>query len=375
MSINRIDKRNSSIGAESRGRFIDFVTTPSFRRATATIMILAALAAPIMATDYALTFLLQVFMMLALAQSWNLISGMTGYVSFGHTAFFGVGAYTGALILTAGLPLMASLAPTALFWFLIILSGFSILCGAVISFLVALPLGALTLRLRGPYFAIAMLGVNEIGRMVATLWVTLTEGGDGIPLDPAVLPDLSAAYYAMFFLGAAATGLVAWIHRSRFGLELKTIREDEGAAEMVGVNTTRNKVLAFLLSATIPGAVGVVYVMHTSFIDPSSAFTPILNLQMIVIVLLGGSGTVWGPILGTIIIMGFREFLWAEFPAAHLALLGILVIIVVFYLPRGILGLLGRRRSVGMCEQSALDRPYADERAEAVNGMPGMGRR
>jgi branched-chain amino acid transport system permease protein len=191
-----------------------------------------------------------------------------------------------------------------------------------------------------------MLGVNEIGRLVATLWVDLTEGGDGIPLAPAVLPDLSVTYYAMLILGAGATGLVAWIYHSRFGLELRTIREDEGAAEMIGVNTIRDKVFAFLISATIPGAVGVVYVMHTSFIDPHSAFTPILNLQMIVIVLLGGSGTVWGPVLGVGIIMGLREFLWAEFPAAHLALLGILVIIVVFYMPRGILGLVNCRGAV-----------------------------
>ena len=120
---------------------------------------------------------------------------------------------------------------------------------------------------------------------------------------------------------------------------------------MIGVNTIRNKIFAFLLSAIIPGAVGVVYVMHTSFIDPHSAFTPILNLQMIVIVLLGGSGTVWGPVIGAAIIMGFREFLWAEFPAAHLALLGLLVIIVVFYMPRGILGLISQWRMAGACQQ------------------------
>ena len=302
--------------------------------------------APLVTNDYTLTFLLQLFMMLALAQSWNIISGMTGYVSFGHTAFFGIGAYTGALILMAGLPMIGCFTPENLPWFIAALSGFAILCGAAMGFLVAFPLGILALRLRGPYFAIAMLGVNEIGRMVATLWVDVTEGGDGIPLPPSVLPDLSMTYYAMFFLGAAATGTMAWLHHSRFGLELKTIREDEGAAEMVGVNTVRDKVLAFLLSATIPGAAGVLYVMHTSFIDPSSAFTPILNLQMIVIVLLGGSGTVWGPVLGAVIIMGFREVMWAEFPAAHLALLGILVILIVFYMPRGILGLVNRRGAI-----------------------------
>nr|VFK15128.1 MAG: branched-chain amino acid transport system permease protein [Candidatus Kentron sp. LFY] len=325
---------------------LSFYQAPWFRISAIVAIILAALVAPLVVTHYILTFLLQLFMMVALAQSWNLISGMTGYVSFGHTAFFGIGAYTGALILTAGLPITTCFPAATLPWFLAIVYGFTILCGMAISLLIALPLGLLTLRLQGPYFAIAMLGVNELGRMVATLWVDLTAGGDGIPVDPAVLPELPVAYYTMFLLGVIATALVAWIHHSRLGLELRTIREDEGAAEMIGINTVRNKIVAFVLSAAIPGAVGTVYVMYTSFIDPYSAFTPILNLQMIVIVLLGGAGTVWGPVLGAAIIMGSREFMWAEFPAAHLALLGILMIIVVFYMPKGILGLVSRRRTV-----------------------------
>nr|VFJ69023.1 MAG: amino acid/amide ABC transporter membrane protein 2, HAAT family [Candidatus Kentron sp. FW] len=323
-----------------------FHQVPWFRILVPLVIILAALVAPAIVTPYTLTFLLQLFMMVALAQSWNLISGITGYVSFGHTAFFGIGAYTSALILSASLSLTTCFSPTAMPWFLLVLYSVAILCGMAISFLIAIPLGLLTLRLQGPYFAIAMLGINELGRMVATLWVDLTEGGDGIPLNPAVLPDLPVAYYIMFFLGTIATGLVAWIHRSRFGLELKTIREDEGAAEMIGINTVRNKILAFILSATIPGAVGAVYVMYTSFIDPHSAFTPVLNLQMIVIVLLGGTGTVWGPVLGAVIIMGSRELMWAEFPSVHMALLGILVIIVVFYMPKGILGLANQRKAV-----------------------------
>nr|VFK63001.1 MAG: branched-chain amino acid transport system permease protein [Candidatus Kentron sp. TC] len=317
-----------------------------FRISAIIAIILAAMVAPLVVSPYTLTFLLQLFMIIALAQSWNLISGITGYVSFGHTVFFGIGAYTGALMLTASLSLIAHFPAIATPWFLAILYGFTIFCGMAISFLFSLPLGLLTLRLQGPYFAIAMLGVNEVGRMVATLWVDLTAGGDGIPVSPAVLPDLPVAYYIMFFLGAFATGLVAWIYHHRLGLELRTIREDEGAAEMVGINTIRNKIVAFILSAAIPGAVGVVYVMYTSFIDPHSAFTPILNLQMIVIVLLGGAGTIWGPVLGAVIIMGSREFMWAEFPALHLALLGILVIIVVFYMPKGILGLVSRRKTV-----------------------------
>ena len=304
---------------ESRQRLISFWA--------GTVLVGLAMLAPLGVNDYYQSFLLQVFLVIALAQAWNLISGMTGYISFGHAAFFGVGAYAGALFITGGYP-----------WWL------AILCGAGIAALVAVPLGFLTLRLRGPYFAIAMLGLNEVGRIVATLWVDLTHGGSGFTLDPALLPSLDVKYFAMLAIALGATQLIAWIHRNRFGLELRAIREDEEAAEMVGVNTTRNKVTAFVLSALIPGAVGAVYVMYTSYINPASAFDPARNIEMIVVVLFGGSGTVWGPIIGAGTVMVLREMLWAQFPAAHLAALGVLLLIVVLYLPGGLVSIVRERQ-------------------------------
>lgn len=289
----------------------------------------AALAAPLFASDYHLSFLLQLYMMIALAQSWNLISGMTGYVSFGHTAFFGAGAYTGALLLEQGVP-----------WWL------AVPAGAGLALLVAAPLGLLTLRLRGPYFAIAMLGLNELGRLVAALWSDVTHGGEGISLAPVLLPSLGTNYFVMLALAVMASLLIAVVYRSRFGLELRAIREDEEAAEMVGVNTTRNKVAAFVLSAVLPGAAGAVYAFYTSYINPVSVFAPALNVQIIVMVLLGGSGTLWGPVLGAGIVMLLRELVWAQFPAAHLALVGLMLILVVLYLPRGVLSLGRNRRRV-----------------------------
>jgi branched-chain amino acid transport system permease protein len=291
------------------------------------VLVTLVLLAPLMINDYYQSFLLQVFMVIALAQAWNLISGMTGYVSFGHAAFFGVGAYAGALILTWGFP-----------WWLAVIKG------AGIAALLAVPLGFLTLRLRGPYFAIAMLGLNEVGRIVATLWVNVTHGGSGLTLSPELLPSLDVKYFTMFGLALGATLLVAWVHRSRFGLELRAIREDEEAAEMVGVNTTRNKVIAFVLSAVIPGAVGAVYVMYTSYLNPASAFDNARNIEMIVVVLFGGSGTVWGPILGAGTVMVLREILWAQFPSAHLAALGVLLLVVVLYLPGGLISILRARQ-------------------------------
>jgi branched-chain amino acid transport system permease protein len=292
-----------------------------------TALVALSAAAPLVLNEYYASFLLQVFIAIALAQAWNLISGMTGYVSFGHAAFFGVGAYAGALFLSWGFP-----------WWLAVFHG------AIVAAAVSLPLGMLTLRLRGPYFAIAMLGLNEIGRIIATLWISLTNGGSGITLSPALLPALGMQYFTALALALGATLLVAWIHRRRFGLELRAIREDEEAAEMVGVNTTLNKVIAFVLSALIPGAVGAVYVMYTSFINPGSAFAHARNVEMIVMVLFGGSGTVWGPIIGAGIIMILREALWAQFPEVHLAALGALLLVVVLYLPGGLVSLAHRER-------------------------------
>jgi branched-chain amino acid transport system permease protein len=173
--------------------------------------------------------------------------------------------------------------------------------------------------------------------------VDVTRGGTGLTLSPELLPSLDVKYFTMFGLALGATLLVAWVHRSRFGLELRAIREDEEAAEMVGVNTTLNKVIAFVLSAVIPGAVGAVYVMYTSYINPASAFEHARNIEMIVVVLFGGSGTVWGPILGAGTVMVLRELLWAQFPSAHLAALGVLLLVVVLYLPGGLISILRAR--------------------------------
>jgi branched-chain amino acid transport system permease protein len=302
-------------------------------------LVLLALLAPRVLTLYHVTFLLQVCMMIGLAQAWNLISGLTGYVSFGHAVFFGIGAYSGALLLLHGVP-----------WWLCTASA------AWIAMFLALPVGLLTLRLQGPYFAIAMLGLNEVGRITATLWVSRTQGGDGITLTPALLPQLLSMYYTTCFLAVMATVVIAVVLRSRCGLDLRAIREDEGAAEMLGVNTRRNKIVAFVASAVIPGAIGAIYAMYTSYIDPLSTFPAALNIEMIVIVLLGGRGTVGGPVLGAILIMSIREFTWAQFPGLHLALLGVLLIVVVLYLPDGLLMLTHQRKRIrpGQCPQKVV---------------------
>lgn len=280
---------------------------------------------PLVASGYGIRFMLQLFMWVALAQSWNLISGLTGYVSFGHVAFFGTGAYaTGILVTTHG-------------WHWIPGS----LAGGAAAVLLALVIGYPCLRLKGPYFAIAMLGLNEVMRVVVSYFEGLTGGGLGLSL-----PTLYASveiYYAMGATAAAATAAAYLIITSRFGLRLMTIREDEVAAEAVGIDTAGYKLYAFLLSGFIAGVVGGLFARDTGYIEPISVFPLTITITMIVMALFGGKGTVWGPVLGAGLLFVLQELVWARFLYFYQLLFGGIIIVVVLAMPRGILGLLQQR--------------------------------
>jgi branched-chain amino acid transport system permease protein len=291
---------------------------------------LAALAAaavllavyPSVASGYGVRAGLQLFMWIALAGSWNIISGLTGYVSFGHVAFFGAGAYAaGILVVKSGWPwLPASLA------------------GGVAACLLALVIGYPCLRLKGPYFAIAMLGLNEVVRALVSYFEGLTGGGNGLSL-----PTLDAAipvYYVMGLTAAAVVALTYFVITSRFGLRLMTIREDEVAAEAMGIDTARHKLYAFLLSAVGPGIAGGLAARDQGYIEPVSVFPLATTITMIVMVLFGGKGTVWGPVLGAVVLFVFQELVWARFIYLHQLLFGAIIIAVVLLMPRGVLGLL-----------------------------------
>jgi branched-chain amino acid transport system permease protein len=283
----------------------------------------AALAVyPLFGTGYGVRSMLQLFMWVALASSWNLISGLTGYVSFGHVAFFGAGAYTaGILVTTGGWP-----------WPVAALAGG--VGGAVLALLIGVP----CLRLKGPYFAIAMLGLNEVLRALVSYFEGLTGGGNGLSL-----PTLHATgpiYYAMGLAAAVVVGATYLIITSRFGLRLMTIREDEVAAEAMGIDTFRHKLYAFLLSAIGPGIVGGLAARDQGYIEPISVFPLATTITMIVMVLFGGKGTVWGPVLGAVVLFVFQEAVWAHFIYLHQLLFGAIIVAVVLLMPRGVLGLL-----------------------------------
>lgn len=302
-------------------RSSDQSTAARGQRVYATVLGVVAVATamlPAFGSNYTKSFVMQALMSCALAASWNLISGFTGYVSFGHSAFFGIGAYAaGIAIVRGGLP-----APIAI-----------VVAGAAAA-LAGLTFGYPALRLRGPYFAVGMLGVAEAIRVAVTVAEPITGGGKGLVLPPEDV--LNAAYYAMLGV-VAATVLVTYRVATRpIGLRLLAIREDEVAAELNGIQTTRLKLAAFAVSALFAGLAGGIYAWQISYIDPSTVFAGSLTVRAIAMTILGGQGTVFGPIVGSILLSGISEALWTRFPFIHTALSGVLIVAIVLFLPGGI---------------------------------------
>jgi branched-chain amino acid transport system permease protein len=286
------------------------------------VLVLLA-AAPLLRSGYVLQFATDILSFVALTYSWNLISGLTGYLSFGQVTFFGIGAYATALIVQhSPIP-----------WYL------AIPLAVVLSGCVAFLLGAVMLRLRGIMFAIGMLGLARILAVVIANW-SFAGGAVGLTL-PAELTPI-AVYVGTWVVALFAFGLNAWFLHSQFGLRAMSVRDDEGAAAALGVDTKRIKILTFVLSALAPAAIGGLVAWNRSFIDPASAFDPTMDLQLLVFTLFGGIGTLFGPLLGTLVLMLVGEQLWAYVPDLQLALYGGLVIVVVLAFPGGLVGLANR---------------------------------
>jgi branched-chain amino acid transport system permease protein len=281
---------------------------------------LALAVVPGTVSVYLRSFLMFTMMYVVLALSWNIISGFTGYTSFGHVAFYGIGAYACAILVT----------DYGWHWIP------TLLAGAVVAGLVALAIGYPVLRLKGPYFAIAMLGAAEGTRVIATVWDSLTHGGLGISF-PNV-ENSFPTYYAMLILMVLTIAVAYVVGHSRFGVRLNAIREDEGAAEALGVNTTLYKLAAFGLSAIFPAAAGGIQAYKVLYIDPPSVFFVQITIAMALMSMLGGKGTVVGPIVGAVLLYTIQELTWVNFPTAHLIAYGLFIIIVARFMPRGLMG-------------------------------------
>jgi branched-chain amino acid transport system permease protein len=273
-----------------------------------------------------------VLMWTLLGAAWNVLGGFAGQVSFGHASLFGVGAYT-----TIMLYLKAGIAP----WWGIPLGG-------VAAALVSLPLGLICFRLRGPYFSLATLAVAEIVRLVALNWESVTNGPTGLLI--TVLPPVSILgkavnweakepfYATIAVLAFAALLAVNALKRSRLGAFLVAIRENEDAAQAVGIDTVRAKVLTLLLSAFLAGAGGGFYAFYFRYVDPDAVLAIALSMEMVFIAIVGGLGTVGGPLIGAVFLTSIAETVRAHFQVGHLVFYGLFMMLVIRFMPEGIWG-------------------------------------
>ncbi|HEY6934473.1 MAG TPA: branched-chain amino acid ABC transporter permease [Marmoricola sp.] len=278
-----------------------------------------------------------IFMFIALAQGWNLIGGFTGYASFGQVAFFGIGGYTTAVAMVHW---------QASFWLSLAVSG---VVAAIFGGVIGLPL----LRLKGHYFAIATLGVAEGMREVVTNLPRLTGGGAGITI-PTVGTKATTTYlgndgFYWLFLGLAALALAisTLVSRNKFGFALRAINQDEDAAGALGINTTRAKVLAFALSGFVCGLVGAAYAFQQAVIYPARLFDVDITVLMVVMVVIGGAGTVVGPLVGAVALQFLSEYLRQNFTDAHIFILGLIIIVGVVLLPQGFVNYVVEARRTG----------------------------
>jgi branched-chain amino acid transport system permease protein len=266
-----------------------------------------------------------------LAMSWNFIGGMAGYPSFAVSAFFGLGAYTGAVAQKLGTPM-----------------GLAWAAAGLAALLFALLLGMALLRLRGHYFAIASLVVAEVLREIVNSATDLTGGGMGLnlPLPGMTSVDAQARFFYYAMLGLALLTFAAMLATvySKLGFGLRCIQQNESAADMLGVATTRYKVAAFMLSGVFVGMAGALYASWVHYIEPPDVFDVLYSVKAIVMVLLGGAGSVFGPLIGAALFLSLEELVWRQFLQVHTGVLGLLIVLLVIFLPKGVLSL---RKSFG----------------------------
>jgi len=273
----------------------------------------------------------------ALATSWNLMAGFTGYVSLGHAAFFGIGAYfTGLVARNGGIdPFLAA-----------------ILAGPFVAILAA-GIGYVALRARGASFVIVTIAIVYIAGLVAQGWRDVTGGSTGLSLprfESAAATYHVPFYYAFLILAAVVLFTWWWVDRSKFGMGLKAIRDDEDKAEALGVPTTAYKVVAFSLSAFFVAIGGGIYAYWNAFIDPIFMFSILVSAYMVLMSLLGGTRHLFGPVVGAIAIIQLNELMLTRLGAtqAHLLATGVILGLVVLVMPDGIIptlrDLLNRRQ-------------------------------
>ncbi|MFO1217151.1 MAG: branched-chain amino acid ABC transporter permease [Burkholderiaceae bacterium] len=291
----------------------------------------AMAALPFVANEYLVGTGLMLLMWAALTQSWCVLSRLTGYVSLGHVVFYGLGAYL-VVVTWRMVPLPLAIAGAG-----------------VLAALFAAGVGLPVLRVRGPYFVILTFGLAELVKYS----IMAIESASGVA--SRILfgaPDLVWIYFAMFVLAAAASALLGWVSASRFGHGLRSLRENEIAAETLGVPVARYKLLAFVLSAAIPGMVGAVMALRSTYFVVGQVFDPMISITVIAMALLGGGDNARGPLLGVLFLTVLAEALWAQAPLLYMLVLGAVLIVFVLLVPDGLMGLAQRRRALALLKQA-----------------------
>ncbi len=287
---------------------------------------------PLYVQPYFVILLTTVFMYIIITVSWTIFSGPTRYISLASAAFFGVGVYTSALLGKA-FPLVIV-----------------IFAGSLLSFILALFIGLLTLRLRGMYFIIFTFSISELIRNFLLWWETTMTGTVGRWV---VMVEHVTVYYIILVILVMALLTAYLIRRSRIGLALKSIGEQEDAAVHIGINTTLMKTITFAISAFFMGATGAIMATKWKYIDPRIAFDPLLSFMPVLMAIFGGTGQLFGPVFGAAVFAYLEEILTTKFPYYYMLLFGSILIIVILFLPHGIVGLVQKWWRGGLKGQNA----------------------
>lgn len=309
---------------------------------TLIITALLALVVPMIANLHTYSIVITILIWIMFGHSWNLLGGYTGQISFGHAMFLGVGAYTSMLIVNS---LNLDMALT-------------LLLGGLLAGLLSLAIGFLIFRLKGPYFALGTLAFAEIIHIVARNMKGVTNGGEGLMLmkRPTFFGIQIVTKTEYFFVALLLAGLVtlfvAYLMRSKTGYTFVAVRENQDSAEAMGMNSTMVKSKALFISAFLAGLAGGFYGLYNKFIDPDMTMTVHMSAEMIFVTVIGGLGTIAGPVIGAAVLISLQEYLknldfLQAFPSLYLIVYGLLIMLVIVYLPGGLIEGFQKIRSIG----------------------------
>jgi len=298
------------------------------------VFVLSMLVPVVAQTDYVLQVLFRIYLFAAMGLAWNLVGGYAGQLSLGHAAYFGAGAY--------GL---------ALFWGKLGISPWiAVLMGVAVALACALLIGGVSFRLRGPYFVLATIAFAEVLRLIAKNLPEVTGGDVGVQVPALFHGNVNRTFYwAAVVLTALAFATTVAISRARFGYYLMAIREDEDTALSVGIGAAKNKLAALLVSAALTALAGALYASLFLYIVPDQVLSIDVSNEIAIVAMLGGAGTALGPIVGSLVLESASEMFKNIFKEAHLLIYGVLLVVVVLFLPEGIIGTISaflRRRAM-----------------------------